>query len=890
MTTQSAAQPTQTPMMAQYLALKAQYKGCLLFYRMGDFYELFFDDAITAAKILDIALTKRGTDAQGNPIPMCGVPFHAYESYLNRLVLSGLHVAICEQMESPDEAKKRGYKSVVKRDVVRVITPGTLTEDTLLQGQYNNFLMTIFPADRTNTRFGCAAADISTGDFYVHSCTETGLMDVIQRYDPSEIVVPEALTKTDLGHALWNQFRTKISPLPAGRFDQENASLHLRTHFGVKTLSAFGLNTKELLTAAGTLLDYVNTTQKGKVPHLKPPHLAAQSDTLAIDAATRKSLELTRTQTGQKEGTLFSTLNECATAGGTRLLYHWLSNPLVDKKHLEERLNCVSYFLADAELRHAIKATLVQIPDIERILARISVQRAGPRDLLALKSALMHSREVVNTLNATELPELIHDLLREICDFQSLEKLLATALQSEVPMLARDGGFVADGYDAPLDEYRKLRDDGKSTLETLSEQYRTETGVNSLKIKHNNILGYFIEITANHAPKLAADTFIHRQTMANAMRFTTEPLSVLQTKLLNASHEALARELFLFEHLCQEITAQITPLSKLGRVLAHVDVWQMFADQAHRHHYCRPTITTDNRLDIVDGRHPVVERHVATLENGHFEPNTLTQNAESNLWLITGPNMAGKSTFLRQCALHIIMAQMGAFIPAASAVVGIVDRLFSRVGASDDLARGHSTFFVEMLETATILNHATDRSFVILDEVGRGTSTQDGLAIAWAVTEYIHHHKKCRTLFATHYHELVTLSLHLPRLTNHTIKVSEQDGDIVFLHRVIQGAASRSYGVHVAKLAGLPQTVVSRAEQVLIQLESQDFISTNKRMPLFDVVNQPPPCSQPISAAPLPQDPSIATIREILDATTPDDLSPREAHDLIYRLKETLTS
>lgn len=883
MSEQSAAKSAQTPMMAQYLELKSQYENCLLFYRMGDFYELFFDDAVTAARILDIALTKRGTDHNGNPIPMCGVPFHAYESYLNRLVLAGKHVAICEQMESPEEAKKRGYKSVVKRDVVRVVTPGTLTEDTLLQGNQNNFLMMVYPVDHECTTLTCATADISTGDFYTHKVTAAELADIIEKYDPSEIVVPDSLLRKPLGESLWQRHKTKLSPLPNGRFDHENATVRLRSHYGVKTLSSYGLTDKALIIAAGTLLDYVNTTQKGKVPHLKPPRLSTTSDYLEIDAATRKSLELSLTLSGTKEGSLFHTLNTCSTAGGSRLLYYWLNSPLVSPKELERRQDCVAFFVENTELRKTTHEILSQFPDIERTLARISVQRAGPRDLLTLRAALAHGREVIAKLKTTPHPALIADLLKEVCDFSKLEALLTQALKQEVPILSRDGGFVSPGYDPALDELRELRDHGKSQLNELQEHYKQHTGISSLKIKHNNILGYFIEIPANHASKLNPSQFIHRQTMANAMRYNTEELSELQTKLINASHEALTKELEIFEFLCEQVMAQINPLSILGRTIAHVDVWQTFAEQAHVNNYCRPKITSGPELEIKNGRHPIVERHKENLENNHFEPNSISQSSESNLWLITGPNMAGKSTFLRQCALHIIMAQMGAFIPAEEATIGVVDRLFSRVGASDDLARGHSTFFVEMLETATILNNATDRSFVILDEVGRGTSTQDGLAIAWAVTEYIHHHKKCRTLFATHYHELVSLAKHLPRLTNHTIKVSEQDGEVVFLHKVIPGAANRSYGVHVAKLAGLPKTVVSRAEQVLKQLEENSTASSNKKMPLFELV---PPANQTVET------PAISTSLEKVGVELAqlevDNLTPRSAQTILYRLKDLL--
>lgn len=876
-------------MMVQYLALKKQHPDCLMFYRMGDFYELFFDDAVTASKILDITLTRRGTASDGDPIPMCGVPFHAYENYLNRLVSKGYHVAICEQMESPEEAKKRGYKSIVTRDVVRVITPGTLTEDILLQGKYNNFLMVLVPSDRTCTSFGCASADISTGDFYLHTCSGDDIFDVIQKYTPSEIVVPESLLKAPLGEKLWQLYKKKLSPLPNSRFDHENAEMRLRGHYHVKSLHAYGLAQKELLLAAGSLLDYVTITQKGKAPHLKPPQRNDTSAYLSIDAATRKSLELTLTQDGHKEGTLFACLNTCVTAAGSRLLFHWINNPILDVEHLNKRLDCVAFLRTQGETRSRLIHENTAFPDLERALARISVQRAGPRDLLVLKQALIQARSALTVLKQHPiLPDLIADLIQEVCDFTHLEETLTKALVLEAPALAREGGIIHTGYDTNLDELRQLRDHGTERLGALQETYRQETGITTLKIKHNNLLGYFIEIPSAHQEKLDPTRFIHRQTMANAMRFTTEDLSNLQTLLLNASHEALAKELSLFQELCNMALEKIDSLLLVARTIAHLDVWSAFAEQSLTRTYCRPTLSNESILVISNGRHPVIEQHIETLENKHFEPNSVNHSVLSNLWLLTGPNMAGKSTFLRQCALHIIMAQMGSFIPAQSATIGVVDRLFSRVGASDNLARGHSTFFVEMLETATILNHATARSFVILDEVGRGTSTHDGLAIAWAVTEYIHHHKKCRTLFATHYHELVALSERLPRLTAHTVSVSEHKGEVLFLHKVIPGSANRSYGVHVAKLAGLPQTVLARAEQILSQLEKEQPLIQKGALPLFEIVTKQETPTHPSRQETPQNNTELEAIKNLLHQYAVDDLTPRKALEILYQLYDSI--
>lgn len=879
-----------TPMMVQYHRIKEDHQDCLLFYRMGDFYELFFDDAIKASKALDITLTKRGKSEEGE-IPMCGVPFHAYENYLARLVRQGFRVAICEQTESPAEAKKRGPKSVVNREVVRVVTPGTLTEDTLLNARQNNFLALICDEKKQNDAFlSLAVIDISTGDFYVESCKAAQLATLVATANPSEMVLPERLLQHPDLFELFQDHKKSLTPLPNSRFDEQNASKRLQDHYDVKTLDGFGQFKTNEITAASTLLDYVQLTQKGSMPRLALPRRFLAGAGLEIDPSTRRNLELTMTLSGEYKGSLLHTIDQTKTPAGARLFSRHLSAPLRDVETITTRLDRIDYCVHHSSFRDDIQCFLTSFPDLERSLGRLSMGRGGPRDLLALriglesaikiKKRLAHEHSLTNSL-----PQGLMEIEKNIGHHASLVDRLTRALREDLPMLAREGGFIAKGYLEELDEILTLRDQGRSLMVQLQDKYRQDHDISSLKIKHNNILGYYIEITTLHADKVPYD-FIHRQTMASAMRYTTVELSELEQQLSSAGDKALNLELRLYEDLVQDVITQGEALSITAQSIAELDVTLSHSALAIDGHFCRPHIDESLEFDIQGGRHPVVEQALKAGQEDAFVPNACALGETQNLWLLTGPNMAGKSTYLRQNAIITILAQMGAFVPATSAHIGLVDRLFSRVGASDDLARGRSTFMVEMVETAAILNQATERSFVILDEVGRGTSTYDGLSIAWAVIEHLHNTTKCRTLFATHYHELTQLEAKLKNLACHTMKIREWNDKAIFLHEVIKGCANKSYGLYVAQLAGVPQSVLNRAEALLKTLESTKAQSEKKlsSLPLFEIPQKAatPPEQRPVLTKPSP-------VEEHLKTISLDQLTPREALNVLYDLKETLS-
>ena len=870
-------------MMVQYLAVKQQYPDCLLFYRMGDFYELFFDDAIKASAALDITLTKRGE------VPMCGVPWHSHESYLARLIKLGHKAAICEQVETPEEAKKRGgYKALVQRDVIRVITQGTLTEDTLLEKNSNNYLTAL--AD-VGGAMGIAWLDLSTGDFTLQPLFAKDLGATLERVNPGEILVSEKLTQTPALFDVFADYRTKLTVQPHSRFDSENGRKRLEKIFGVGTLESFGAFSRAEVAAAGALIDYVELTQKGKFPRLSAPKQLMLGSVMEIDAATRRNLELTYTLNGQRQGSLLSIMDMTVTGGGARLLAKYLAMPLTQPDEINHRLDMVDFFVERNNVRSDTRGFLQHCADIERALARLSLDRGGPRDLAAIRDTLAQTIQLHRLISQkdktsldTELPKGIKaalDILKLWGAHHPLIDQLQRALAAELPVLTRDGGFITKGYSPKLDEFAKLRDDSRQHIAQLQAKYVQKSGITTLKIKHNNILGYFIEVTTNNADKLFADKaeFIHRQTMANAARFTTTELSELERKISEAAEKALALELELFAGLVKEVLSQGELIAKTATALAGLDVAASLADLAIKNNYTRPQIDSSLAFDIKGGRHPVVEVALKKQSNTDFIANDCALADKQRLWLLTGPNMAGKSTFLRQNALIVLMAQMGSYVPAAHAHIGTVDRLFSRVGAADDLARGRSTFMVEMVETATILNQATNRSLVILDEIGRGTSTYDGLSIAWACLEYLHEANKCRALFATHYHELTGLTQTLPQLACYTMRVKEWKDSIIFLHEVAAGTADRSYGIHVAKLAGLPATVISRAEDVLKTIEGQKngkpLRSSPADLPLF-------------SAAPAPQQPKSSAVEEALKEIDPDTLSPKDALEALYRLKELL--
>ncbi|HEX3066910.1 MAG TPA: DNA mismatch repair protein MutS [Dongiaceae bacterium] len=864
-----------SPLMAQYHAVKRAHPEHLLFYRMGDFYELFFDDAVKAAAALSIALTKRGKH-ECSDIPMCGVPVHSAEGYLAKLIRQGFKVAVCEQLEDPAEAKKRGAKAVVRRDVVRIITPGTITEDSLLDARSHNYLAALAEAGAS---LGLAWVDITTGDFQVQPIAAGDVGAAFARLSPSEILLPDRLFQRPELAAALADWRAALSPLPSSRFDSDSARRRLESSFGVKSLDAFGSFERAEIAAAGVLVDYLQTTQLGKLPRLDPPRRLAAGAVMEIDAATRRNLELTRTLSGERQGTLLASIDRTVTAAGARRLAEWLAAPLTDPAAIEVRLDMVQAVLGDNRLREDLRTTLKRTPDVERALSRLLVGRGGPRDLAALRDGLIAAAALRQRLsNASGLPTGLVSAAQALGDQGSLIDELSRALASELPLIIRDGGFIAPNYHAGLDELRGLRDESRRLVLELEARYRGETAIASLKIRHNNVLGYYVETTATHLEKLTGNGgFIHRQTMANAARFTTVELGGLEQKIASAGDKALALELDLFAGLVQRVTAVAQAVAAVGSALSLLDVVASLADLASEGEYCRPRVDDSTVFRVTAGRHPVVEAALAAQQAGSFIANDCDLGDAQRLWLVTGPNMAGKSTFLRQNALIAVLAQIGAFVPARDAHIGVVDRLFSRVGAADDLARGRSTFMVEMVETAAILNQATRRSLVILDEIGRGTATFDGLSIAWATLEHLHEVNHCRALFATHYHELVALAARLPALAPHAMRVKEWQGDVVFLHEVASGAADRSYGIHVAKLAGLPPAVVSRAEEVLATLEKGEQAGALTRLaedlPLFAAAPRGAPAKGP------------SPVEEALAALEPDQLTPKQALEEIYRLR-----
>ena len=870
-----------TPMMAQFLSIKKDHPSELLFYRMGDFYEMFFDDAVQAATALDITLTKRGKHL-GEDIPMCGVPVHSHESYLARLIRKGFRVAVCEQTEDPAEAKKRGSKSVVRREVIRVVTPGTLTEDSLLDARRHNYLAALAEAQG---HLAIAWLDMSTGDFRTQPLKAASLGATLARIDAGEVLLSDKLLERPALFEVLGEWRDRLTPLPSARFDSSNGEKRLCQAFEVKALDSFGDFTRPEIAAAGALVDYVDLTQKGKLPRLNPPRQISQGGVMEIDAATRRNLELTITLSGERQGSLLSAIDRTVTGAGARMLAARLSAPLANVAAIDYRLDKITFFVGEQGLRERARELLRLVPDIERALSRLSIGRGGPRDLAAVKDGLGLTTTMRVALADGATPEGITEALEDLGYHSELVDKLTNALSDDLPVQARDGGFIRAGYMPKLDELKMLRDESRRLIAGLQAQYGEEAGVNTLKIKHNNVLGYFIEVPAKQADKIMErgdGLFIHRQTLANQVRFTTVELGELEGKIAKAADQALAVELELFGELVAAVVDQGNAIALAANAFARLDVASSLAQLAIDLDYCRPEVDNSLEVHIEAGRHPGVEAALKSGQSGTFVPNDCDLQSGSRLWLLTGPNMAGKSTFLRQNALIAVLAQMGAYVPAGKARIGLVDRLFSRVGAADDLARGRSTFMVEMVETATILNQATERSLVILDEIGRGTATFDGLSIAWAVVEHLHEANRCRGLFATHYHELTALTSKLDDLACYTMRVKEWQGEVVFLHEVAQGAADRSYGIHVAELAGLPKAAIARAEQILESLE-QDERSANttqlaEDLPLFAALvaetQKPPPVASESSA-----------LKDQLDELNPDEMTPREALDALYRLK-----
>ncbi len=882
-----------TPMMEQFIEIKAAHPDALLFYRMGDFYELFFGDAVEAARALGITLTKRGQHL-GQDIPMCGVPVHAADDYLQKLIAKGFRVAVCEQTEDPAEARKRGSKALVRREVIRLVTPGTLTEEKLLSPSESNYLMALARVKGVaQGGFALAWVDISTGTFRLSETTAGRLAADVMRIDPKELIVSDQVFHDEELRPVFDLIGSIVSPQPSVLFDSSSAEGRIKRFFDVATLDGFASFSRPELAAAAAAIAYVEKTQLSERPPLQRPQRETDGENLFIDPATRTNLELLRTLSGDRKGGLLATIDRTVSGGGARLLAERLMSPLTDPHAIGTRLDAVTWLLAQDRLRENLREALKAVPDMPRALSRLALNRGGPRDLGAIRQGLEAARAIASSLVDIEPADEIANAVKHLRALpDDLSALLAAALADELPLLRRDGGFVRTGHDGELDEMRALRDQSRKVIAGLQAQYADETGVKSLKIKHNNVLGYFIEVTAGNSAALtegdeAKARFIHRQTMANAMRFTTTELADLESRIANAADRALTIEFEIFDRLTAAVVAAAETISAASQALAVLDVSAALAVLAEEQGYCRPVIDQSTMFHVVAGRHPVVEQALRRQAEGPFVANDCdlspaegTENGA--IWLLTGPNMGGKSTFLRQNALIAVMAQMGSFVPAGSAHIGIVDRLFSRVGASDDLARGRSTFMVEMVETAAILNQASERSLVILDEIGRGTATFDGLSIAWAAVEHLHEVNRCRALFATHFHELTALSEKLERLANATMRVKEWEGDVIFLHEVGPGAADRSYGIQVARLAGLPESVVARARDVLGQLEEGE-----RKSPAHQLIDDLPLFSAEVKRQPASSK-GPSDVETALRDLNPDEMTPREALEALYGLKGKL--
>ncbi|KKC37756.1 DNA mismatch repair protein MutS [Devosia epidermidihirudinis] len=891
---QTPLEPAQTqaltPMMAQYFEIKSVNPGYLLFYRMGDFYELFFEDAEIASAALGIVLTKRGKHL-GEDIGMCGVPIHAANDYLNKLIKLGHRVAICEQVEDPKEAKKRGSKSVVKRDVVRLITAGTLTEDDHLDARKSNFLAALAMVRHGETDFALAWADVSTGETFTVDLSADQLQDELARVDPAELLMADATRQALVERHLFAPAWAGIThAAPAESFDSETATASLRAAFPIGIFDPTALS-RAARAALGAVVAYVGESQKGVGIALRAPVADGSSRHLAIDAATRSSLELHQTQRGLQRGSLRQVIDLTVTAPGSRLLSARLAAPLADAVAINERLDAVGLLAEDTMLSGRIRSDLKSVPDLARALTRLALDRGGPRDLASIGKAVGAAVALAGHFTRlSDAPTVLARLARTLAEAPvQMASELALALDDELPLFSRDGGFVRRGYDATLDDERALASATREVVAALQARLIDETDVRSLKIRHNGVLGYFVEVPAAHGTKLLEEphrqVFIHRQTLANAMRFTTTELAELEGRIAKAHDAALQIELTIFARLREAVLGRTDALRQLADALAELDVTAALGHLAATRSYARPEIDTSLAFAIEGGRHPVVEDMVQAEGHSFVANDADLSGAEDigggRLWLVTGPNMGGKSTFLRQNALIAILAQMGSYVPATSAHIGVVDRLFSRVGASDDIAHGRSTFMVEMVETAAILNRATRRSLVVLDEIGRGTATFDGLSIAWAAVEALHETTGCRALFATHFHELTSLAKTLSRVSNVTMKVREWEGEVVFLHEVGPGAADRSYGIQVARLAGLPEPVLARARQVLtvLELRSAGTASSSQKasvlddLPLF--AHQPAP-------KPVVHDPVLAA----LDAVRPDEMTPKQAIEALYELKK----
>ena len=876
------AQSSVTPLMEQYLDIKSKHPAALLFFRMGDFYELFFDDAYVASEILKITLTKRGK-LNGEAIPMCGVPHHAADRYIEILIKKGLHIAICEQTETPAEAKKRGYKAIVNRDVIRIITPGTLVEDNLLENKKSNFLLAI---NVIREDISIAWADISTGSLFVRSVSKDELGSSMARISPSEVLISNNYAENHL--STLKETNYKVTVLSGSSFNTINAQDKLFRHYGVKSTKSFGDFSYSMIGALGAILDYLLMTQNSDNIKLRRPLLEKKSSILEIDQHTRKNLEINMSISGEKEGSLVSILDKTMTSFGSRLLALRVNAPSANKKSIEESLSVTEFFNAEYSILESLRETLLGCPDFERALSRLAFYKKSFQDLLILKRGIRVTNKVkalfINEMRRKKnLPRKLVGIISEIFDFDEVLSFLDKVLSDKPIEIVSKISYINDGYDSDLDSLRNLLNQSENILGKLEEDLISATNISSLKIKQNNVLGYFIELTSKNADILLkseiSKNFVHRQTTANTVRYTNNQLISLETQI-NTSHARIEEiEHQVYNEIQKVLLDLRSEIRNAAGLIGKLDFFSSLGLISREENWIKPDILDEKVLEIYEGRHPVIENNLREKSDSSFIPNDCQLDKKNMINLITGPNMAGKSTFLRQNAIIIIMAQLGSFVPAKKARIGLADRVFSRIGASDDLTQGHSTFMVEMLETAMILNQATEKSFVILDEIGRGTSTFDGVSIAWATLEHLHNENNCRTLFATHYHELAALDETLPLLSNRTVKIKEYEGELIFLHKIVEGFSNHSFGIKVAKYAGIPDIVTMRASSILKVLEDNAEFHRNKNETLENM-----------SQKETPQDQKESQVETLLQSLNIDELSPKEALHLLYKMQRELKS
>lgn len=868
-----------TPMMQQYLTAKRQHPGIIMFFRMGDFYELFFEDARVVASELNIALTTRGKNGGGD-IPMCGVPVVSIDYHLAKLVKLGYKVAICEQLETPEEAKKRGYKAIVNRGVTRIVTPGTVTDEAFLSSKEESFLMSIVPFEKnSNIEFvSFAVVDVSTDKFVVNTVKPQDFLSVIEQYSPKEVLIPSKYEESEWFKSVKLYIDGHVTVLPDVKFNKMAEERRLLEYYQVATLESFGISVDSEISACGSIVEYVSVTKCTNTQQLSKPTKISQTKFMIIDAATHRNLEIVHGQNG-KNNTLFQCLDETVTAFGGRCLGSRMVTPIIDKQAINDRLDSVEYFTKNDNLLTQLRQILRGCPDLQRIIVRMKFGKFSPRDIGSIKQGIYVLSQIINSIKDSEFRLENKFSHLDLPDFSELFDTLSKAVFDDLPVQYKEGAIIRDGYSSELDDLKNLVNNGKGLISDLQVKYASQNGISTLKIKNNNILGWYIEIPLSQKGK-APPEFIHKQTLVNNVRYVTEELVDLQEKLLSASSELVNLESKLINELVELITARSEDFDAAIDYLCRLDIALSMAYIAGMRGYTRPELTEEKVLKIEGGRHPVLELLV-----DDFISNDCDLCDSSRISILTGPNMAGKSTYLRQNALIILMAQIGSFVPANQALIGITDRLFSRIGASDDLAKGRSTFMVEMIETASILNQATDKSFVILDEVGRGTSTYDGISIAWAVVDHIYKINRCRTIFATHYMELTSIKNDIPEMKCQTLKVHESKGKVVFCHSIIDGIADKAYGVYVAKLAGLPKTVVSKANSLLNKLEKYRISNTKtvgEQLSIFSSNNYDEPEE-------IEETPDFSEVIDSIKSVDLNDMTPRAAMEFLYELKSKVS-